>query len=164
MIDFTKEDIEPLDWMVNEVIIRYALTPDDLVEAGIIKVPDGLEIDVTYNTVTEFKRYLYVLNKYNVCDCISSMDMINVRVNEYTPQFKTLGGFKKLYADLKKQEKREKLELRKTKVDLNLAEKMLEEYPKTKWFARIGFFIGIGLAILELIKLLIPILFPSDKT
>jgi len=49
-------------------------------------------------------------------------------------------------------EQKERLELRKTQVDLDLAEKMLEEYPKTKWFARIGFFIGITLAIFEVIK------------
>ncbi|AUS06833.1 hypothetical protein [Pseudotamlana carrageenivorans] len=53
--------------------------------------------------------------------------------------------------------------LEKTEVDFELAKKTLEEFPRTKWFARVGFFIGIGLAILELIKFLIPIMFPSDK-
>jgi hypothetical protein len=111
MIDFRKEDIEPLDWMVSEVIVRYVLTPDDLVKSGIFNEQKGLEIDITHTSINEFKRYLYVLDKYNVCDCTSQMDGINVRSNDYTLQFKNLGGFKKVYADLKKQEKREDLEL-----------------------------------------------------
>lgn len=110
MIDFRKKDIEPLDWMVNEVLIKYVLTPDDLVESGMFKEQKGLEIDITHTSINEFKRYLYVLDKYKVCDCTSQMDGINVRSNDYTLQFKNLGGFKKLYKDLKKQEKREDLE------------------------------------------------------
>ena len=46
-------------------------------------------------------------------------------------------------------------EIRKLKIDLSLAEKTLNEFPRTKWFAIIGFFTGIGLSILELIKWLI---------
>lgn len=70
-------------------------------------------------------------------------------------------GFTKIESDLKE---KHDIEYRKSKVDLELAEKMLKEYPKTKWFARIGFIIGICLAVLELLKFLIPIMFPSDKT
>ena len=40
--------------------------------------------------------------------------------------------------------------LNKTNTDLELAEKTLKEFPKTKWFARIGFFIAIVLALKEL--------------
>lgn len=47
-----------------------------------------------------------------------------------------------------------KLELEKTKVDFELAKKYLKEYPITKWTARLGFIIALGLAILKLIKLL----------
>lgn len=47
---------------------------------------------------------------------------------------------------------KEFLEFEKSKIDLDLAKKLLNEYPYTKWFARIGFFIGIGLGLLELIK------------
>lgn len=70
------------------------------------------------------------------------------------------GGWKKYLKDKKEREKKSELaqkekdglELRKSKVDLELAEKMLKEYPKTKWIARIGFIIGIALAVLQLIK------------
>jgi hypothetical protein len=46
--------------------------------------------------------------------------------------------------------------LNKTNTDLELAEKTLKEFPKTKWFARIGFFIAIVLALKELYILLKP--------
>ncbi|MDO6745030.1 hypothetical protein Q4553_10630 [Tenacibaculum soleae] len=45
---------------------------------------------------------------------------------------------------------KEDLELKKTKIDLDLSEKTLKEFPKTKWFARIGFIIAILLALKEL--------------
>lgn len=35
------------------------------------------------------------------------------------------------------------IEFNKTQIDLELAERMLKEYPTTKWFARIGFIIGV---------------------
>ncbi len=50
---------------------------------------------------------------------------------------------------------KEDLELEKSKVDLELAKKMLEEYPKTKWFARIGFIIAIVLATIEIVKFIV---------
>jgi hypothetical protein len=48
--------------------------------------------------------------------------------------------------------KKEALDFEKSKIDLDLAQKMLKEYPYTKWFARISFFIAVVLAILELIR------------
>ncbi|PVX49385.1 hypothetical protein C7377_1801 [Balneicella halophila] len=47
------------------------------------------------------------------------------------------------------------MELIKTKTDLNLAQEMLKEYPRTKWFARISFAIVIILALKELYELII---------
>jgi hypothetical protein len=154
MIDFREEDIKPLDWIVSEVIVRYVLTPDDLIEAGIIKEQNSLEIDVTYTAINEFKRYLYVLDKYKVCDCVSSMDMINVRSNEYTLQFKNLGGFKKLYADLKKQEKREDLEfeLAESNIRANKLNKKIAKRNKRETIINIVLgLINIGILIWQLI-------------
>ena len=48
--------------------------------------------------------------------------------------------------------KKEALDFEKSKIDLDLAQKMLKEYPYTKWFARISIFIAVVLAILELIR------------
>ena len=57
-----------------------------------------------------------------------------------------------MYETLKEKRKRENFEYKKSKVDFKLANKMLEEFPKTKLFSRIGAFIGIGLAVLEIIE------------
>jgi len=59
------------------------------------------------------------------------------------------GGFEKIEFDFKE---KEEIESRKSKVDLELAERMLKEYPKTKWFARIGFFIAVVLGLKELVE------------
>lgn len=40
--------------------------------------------------------------------------------------------------------------LEKSEIDFELTKKTLEEFPKTKWFARIGFFIAVVLALKEL--------------
>ncbi|MDI1304354.1 MAG: hypothetical protein PSX42_05840 [bacterium] len=47
---------------------------------------------------------------------------------------------------------KERIEFEKSKIDLELSKKMLKEFPKTKWFARIGFVIAIILAVLEIIQ------------
>ncbi len=49
---------------------------------------------------------------------------------------------------------KERIEFEKSKIDLELAQKMLKEFPKTKRFARIGLFIAIVLALKELYILL----------
>ena len=54
--------------------------------------------------------------------------------------------------ELEKQAEKEELEIRKSKVDLELAERTLKEFPRTKWFARFGFFIGVILGLKELIE------------
>jgi len=66
--------------------------------------------------------------------------------------------FTDLMKELEEEKKQKQIEFEKTKVDLKLAEKMLKEYPKTKWFARIGFFIGLCLAILEVSKWIIQLI------
>ena len=53
-------------------------------------------------------------------------------------------------------DEKERIEFEKSKIDLELAQKMLKEFPKTKWFARIGLFIAIVLALKELYILLKP--------
>lgn len=94
-------------------------------------------------------------------------EVANVIISEYsslisatgiTKIFLEQGGFTCVENEKKEKAFKESqlavLELEKAKVDLELAKKMLKEYPRTKWIARIGFIIGIGLAILELIKYL----------
>ena len=47
---------------------------------------------------------------------------------------------------------KKRIEFEKSKIDLDLAKKMLKEYPYTKWFARIAIFISACLGFLELIR------------
>lgn len=61
-------------------------------------------------------------------------------------------GFEKWLAENKR---KQILEDEKIRVELDLAEKTLKEFPKTKWFARVGFIIGIILLIKEVIELII---------
>jgi hypothetical protein len=69
-------------------------------------------------------------------------------------EFLNQGGFTKIEKEkgelLKKQAEKEELEIKKSRVDLELAEKMLKEFPTTKVFSRIGAFIGIVLLLKEL--------------
>ncbi|MDC6387046.1 hypothetical protein PP182_00005 [Maribacter sp. PR1] len=44
----------------------------------------------------------------------------------------------------------ERFEKEKSRIDLKLAKETLKELPKTKWFARVGFFIAVVLALKEL--------------
>ena len=61
-------------------------------------------------------------------------------------------SFKEIESENEFRKEKEKIEYEKSKIDLELAKKMLKEYPKTKWIARIGFGIAVVLAVLELIK------------
>jgi hypothetical protein len=70
------------------------------------------------------------------------------------------GGWVKYLEDLttrsnqeaENKKNKEAIEIEKTEIDLQLAKKMLQEYPKTKWIARIGFIMALVLFILELIR------------
>ena len=58
-------------------------------------------------------------------------------------------SFKKLE---KEQREKEELEKKKLLADLDLAEKTLKDYPKTKCFAIIGLLVSSALAIVQLLK------------
>lgn len=85
-----------------------------------------------------------------------------IEKNGITERFLKQGGFSAIEKEeIKNQEKqayKENLELEKTEVDLDLAKKMLKEYPKTKWFARFGFFIALGLAIFQIIRFILELI------
>lgn len=154
MKKFEKEDIDVLDFMVSQMLLKGSVLGNDLVKAGFVSVeqPEGLDFKVGASYIDEYIRYLHILNEFNVCECFFAEDSEFARKNSNTFQFQKQGGFKALYADLEEKHKQEKLQFRKAQVDLDLAERMLKEYPRTKWFARIGFFLGLILAIVEIIK------------
>ncbi|WP_369765216.1 hypothetical protein [Flavobacterium sp. WC2429] len=62
------------------------------------------------------------------------------------------GFLKQIIEEHKYIAEKERIEFEKSKIDLDLAQKMLKEYPYTKWFSRIGFIIAIVLAVLEIIQ------------
>lgn len=154
MNEFNKSDIEPLDFIVDQCLNKgYGVNANDLVKSGHIKLTDEKgygTLTPEFDTSKEFTRYLGILKKYNVCDCTFTFDGEFASSNLNTLNFQKQGGFKKLYKDLKQKEKRDKLEFKKSKVDLKLSEETLKEFPRTKWFARIGFIIGILLLLKEL--------------
>ncbi len=76
----------------------------------------------------------------------------NFRINDKGWNFTSFSDLEKELVDVKK---KSDIEFKKSVIDLELAEKMLKEYPKTKWFARIGFIIAVVLVLKELIEWII---------
>ncbi|WP_397447846.1 hypothetical protein [Polaribacter sp. R77954] len=105
MIEFRKEDIEKLDFIIDKVL-----------ENG---YSDFGDLDKT-ETSDDFIRYLYILNEYGVCDCSFTEDMEFAKKNEKTKHFKLQGGFKSLYSESIKKSKldneRNSLELENLKL------------------------------------------------
>tara|TARA_R110000796_G_scaffold252637_1_gene389550 strand:- start:1963 stop:2427 length:465 start_codon:yes stop_codon:yes gene_type:complete len=59
-----------------------------------------------------------------------------------------------LYEEEREQKRRRDLEVEKTEIDLEISKNVLKEYPYTKWFARIGFIIGVILLFKEFYALI----------
>ena len=148
MEEFTEEDIKILDFMVDCMLDRGYVTWFDFTNSE-YDIQNN-EIKAPHISSEDFSMYLSLLNEYNICDINSTKDGESGQANSSTFVFKKQGGFKSLNEKLKEENYKTQLELRKTEVDLDLAEKTLREFPKTKLFARIGFFIGIVLALKEL--------------
>jgi len=61
-------------------------------------------------------------------------------------------SFEKLEKEIAESKKRKDIEFKKTQIDLELTERTLRDYPKTKLLARIGAFTGIILLLLKVIE------------
>ena len=160
MKDFNKTDIPALDFMVKTAIEKGYVNGDDLIAAGFIELENTSDLEFNIRAreiaVDESVRLIHILDKQGICECFFNRDSEFARKNEKTFLFQKQGGFKALYADLKAERKREKLEVRKTEVDLDLAEKTLKEFPRTKFLAWSGFIIGVLLLLKELYIILKP--------
>ncbi len=150
---FSKTDINVLDFMVKTSIDKGSVNADDLIKEGFIKYDNSSSDNSDSRAVDEFVSYLHVLDKYNVCECFFNSDSEFGRKNEMTFHFKKRGGFKVLYDNLKLQDKKDKLEHKKNKIDIELAERTLKEFKRTKFLAWSGFVIGFILLIKELLEL-----------
>jgi hypothetical protein len=136
----------------KDLILEYALSkPDDFISAYKIQkevLPELSEDEVMFL----FEKIQSTSDK--VADIRISEHNCLINATGITKRFIEQGGFTKSEKEYLKQEKykdeKERVEFEKSKIDLELAKKMLEEFPKTKWFARIGFIIGIVLMLKEL--------------
>lgn len=135
------KDLPKLKHLIKELRVDSSVFPEAVTEF----------FDKT-SYQSEFKRLSGILIKLNVCDFKKTqLGDIILLPNENTFDFDI-----DLYViEEIERERKEKLQIKKTEIDLELAEKMLEEYPKTKWFARIGFLIAVVLVLKELIQWII---------
>jgi hypothetical protein len=114
-----------------------------------------------YNGVS-VDRLIRYMEKYDLIETFEDTSRITTKGDEIAEN----GGWLKYRNDLLKIEKielshlkeKDNIAFEKSKIDLELAKKMLKEYPKTKWFARFGFFIGIVLAIVQLTQWIMQLL------
>lgn len=137
------------DLILKTILSNPNSTPDvyytgNSLKQTILKGKHVDEIEFLLREIKQEKPELFIERKvYGENFAVSPTGLIQ--------SFLEKGGFTEIEKEFKEKQLRE---LQKSKVDLELAEKMLSEYPKTKWFARIGFFIGVILALLEILKFL----------
>lgn len=117
MTNFDKTDIEPLDFIISQLLFKQIVTADDLIKEGLIAKNNdkGFELDLAYSPIKEFVRYLHILDEYGACDCSFNEDAEFARVNRKTFQFQKQGGFKKIFSDFAVES-----ELKKQKGNLEL--------------------------------------------
>lgn len=109
------------------------------------------ESQLAYNILVD-KQLLNFRKGY-----VDKNSVVDVSQNGFT--ILRVGGYKKYLELLQQQSDHEEyvknLEIEKTKVDLELAKKILEEYPVTKMTARIAFIIAVVSTVLALLQLVI---------
>src|SRR5690554_320390 len=100
-VKFTKRDIEPLDFIIDQCLLNDVVTANDLMREKFIARFKGNDfiIDSRYNPIDEFIRYLNILHDFDACECSFRDDAEFARKNENTLHFKKSGGFKKVFAD-----------------------------------------------------------------
>ena len=110
----------------------------------------NLNIDQVDNIISEIRKEKPELIK----DFVPLNRVVGIQGTGMIESFLKTGGFTKIEKELKEfsnlKKEKDVIEFEKSKIDLELAKKMLEEFPKTKWFARIGFIIAIVLMLKEL--------------
>ncbi|MCH8535972.1 MAG: hypothetical protein LAT51_12950 [Flavobacteriaceae bacterium] len=142
-------DVEVLNFMVERLVLNNQITFDDFTQTTLDLEKNKL-VAPNINE-QDFIRYLYILDRYNVCKISATKDAEYARKTPATLNFNKQGGFNAIYDKIQKDKETEELDYRNKKVNLELAEKTLQEFPRTKWFARIGFFIAVILAFKEII-------------
>ena len=161
MIDFNKEDIPVLDFIVSELVQGKSVSANDLVKASHIKIIDK----EGYGTLTpefdarkKFKVYLYILKSYGICKTNSDKTYGDYIIeNSRTSHFQTNGGFLKKYDDLQKLKKTEKDNQELLELDLKLK----------RFESKVGKKIVVAGLLISFLSFLITVgtlqLWPTDK-
>ena len=127
MIDFKKEDIPALDFIINKLIEdEFMVSSNDLVNAGILKVNNRNNEKEWDKAETEFIRLMFIIEEFKCGNCKTntSTDMgASISPNSKTSYFKANGGFEKAYLDLTENNKRSEI----------LKDKELNDAKLSKW-------------------------------
>jgi len=127
-------------------ILDHAISTTSISEKGLLSFENSNE-HLLYKEALDF-----------LCDA----DMLK-KISRYRYEITTNGrnihrdiGIDEHISQIKEKQKqielKEQIDFEKSKIDLELAKRMLKEFPKTKLISRISLFIGIGLAILKLVE------------
>ena len=114
----------------------------------------GIEnVTFSFSSRYNFESKEKNLEYSNALDDLTELELITVLKNNsirLTPLGRKIYNEKSLKEFIDKKALKELKKEEKENIDFQLAKKMLKEYPKTKWFARIGFIIGVVLMLKEL--------------
>ncbi|MCG2462050.1 hypothetical protein K8352_14920 [Flavobacteriaceae bacterium F89] len=155
-MDFNIDDIPALDFIVKQCLLKGQIDINGFLNSEFAEKQevDGLEFIVREQAIDEFVRLLNILEKTGVCERHITKQGQSTHKNDNTYSFQRKGGFTTLYKEHQKEKERIELEYRKTKVDLDLAEKTLKEFPITKFLAWGGFIIAFLLLLKEIYSIL----------
>lgn len=157
MKNLEKKDIKALDFIIDEVLVKRIVTTDDLIKAELIDEHrnEGFKLDVAYDPVKEFVRYLSIIKKYNFCHCSTNEDQEFARMNDHTLRFQKEGGFKELYEEYEEENKRKKLEydLAKSNIEANKLNKKNEKRVRKMTWINIAIGVAnLGLLVWQILK------------
>ena len=94
----------------------------------------------------EFRAYqnLILFKMYKELDLVIKVTGGSVALSEKGLRISENGGWIK---HLESEKEKQEFEFEKSRIDFDLAKKTLKEFPKTKWYARIGLIIAVVLAL-----------------
>ncbi|ASO05415.1 hypothetical protein [Arenibacter algicola] len=102
-MDFTKNDIKPLDRIISLLLLKPNIDIGTLYEEKIIvDESNGLEIDLINTPQNTYERYIKILKNRNLCEVGQTKEGKYALKTDLTYDFQKSGGFKKLYKELNK--------------------------------------------------------------
>ena len=113
-------------------------------------LPESFKLNKTSDEIEmTFRHFANIFSEYIAGEYFDNgFGYVMIKPNSKTYSF----DFEKEYENQLENEKIKSIEFEKSNIDLELAKKMLKEFPKTKWIARVSIVIAGGLALLELIR------------